>query len=79
MGLARKTSRHEQSAREQDAGARHPQKPPMIRAPRGLRSNGDVGRNPIRAAALPESRDIDVDWLQRLDSLPFRPPDQVFI
>jgi len=79
LGFAREARGHEQSAGQQEADARHSQKPPMIRDPQERRSNGAVGRDSIRTAALPRSRDIDVDLLQGLDSLTLRPPDQVFV
>jgi len=79
MRFTREAGVDEQSADEQEPGARPSEQPPAFRDSRGRRSDGAAGRCPMRATALPRRRRIDVDLLQRLDSLPLRPPDLVLI
>jgi hypothetical protein len=79
MRFAREACGREQTSGEQEASACHSQKPPTVRASRGRTSDGAVGRYAMRAAALPGRRRIEVALLPRVDSLTFRPPEQVFI
>jgi hypothetical protein len=79
MRLAGEACGHEQTSGKQEASACHSQKSPTVRDPRGRPSGGAVGRYPMRAAAVPGRRRVEVDLLRRVDSLTFRPPDQVFI
>lgn len=79
MPFTREAGVDEQSSDEQEPGARPSEKPPGFRDSRGRRSDGAVGRYPMRAIAFPMRRRIDVDLLQRLESLTLRPPDQILL
>lgn len=76
--FARKAGDAEQSSRQQQTGARHAQKPRTPHDSRDRSSEGASRRHRRRAAELAGRPRIHVDLLLRLDSLTFRPPDQVF-
>jgi hypothetical protein len=79
MRFIRGACDREPSPGEQETCARHSQEPPTFRESRGHTSDGTAGRSPVRAAALPKGRRVEVGGLQRLDALSFRPPDQVLV